>query len=580
MNVLTYTIRLLEPLLATRIDGDPNAGVSYPFAPGSLVRGALAVAYQKRLGLDTLDAADDKTRRLFFDGRTRYLNAYPKGEVAGSPVRMLPTPLSWHTVKGRSKRKVQTIYDYAVRVPRLQPAESPEQQPTEQQPTEQQPTEQQPTEQQSKKEQPFVQFKMVQAKYPFCAQGGGQVVTSNPQRQVTVHTQRDRVYGRARTGSGAVFQYDALAAGLALRGVILLDAEGGDELAELLRGVTTLGGSANSGYGRVRIEEIELLGESAAGWRETGSEFKSMDAGGPLVVTLLSDLILRDRTTGLPSTDLCADLTACLGVPVRSVHLEDRRSAVRLVKVGGFNRRWGLPLVQSQALAAGSVLVLTTDGLWPPAKLRDLEWRGLGERRTEGFGRVAFQWQNFAQWPDPEQTQMAVKTTVEQVAATSEPPPISLAGSALQMGQWMAERMLRQELDAALQRRANQLRLKPSPSMAQINRLRVIARDALSNTDNVERLRTYVAGLEKRKSSREQFQQARVDGKRLMRWLEDHLAAPQDIWQELGVVQTSRRLGANALAEANSALAREYTIRLIDALFAKAAQDKRQEDER
>ncbi len=64
------------------------------------------------------------------------------------------------------------------------------------------------------------------------------------------------------------------------------------------------------------------------------------------------------------------------------------RWAFRLV--GGYNRAWGLQLPQVLALRAGSILVMEAQQTIPHADLLAIEQTGLGERRTEGFGRVLF----------------------------------------------------------------------------------------------------------------------------------------------------------------------------------------------
>ncbi len=75
MIALTFTLHALEPLLITRLEGDPNSAVSYPYVPGSTLRGALIGQLPKerrqRLAIEPGD------RRLFIDGSTCYLNAYP-----------------------------------------------------------------------------------------------------------------------------------------------------------------------------------------------------------------------------------------------------------------------------------------------------------------------------------------------------------------------------------------------------------------------------------------------------------------------------------------------------------------------
>lgn len=548
MNVITYTVHLLEPLLATRIDGDPNSGVSYPYIPGSLVRGALAGAYQRSLHVKSLDAADPLTRKLFFDGHTRYLNAYPVAPAEGGKgdsgsARLLPTPLSWHVEKGIKTH----AYDFAVQVPA--PPDG---------------------------ERTVVQYKAVQPSQPFCLRMGQELVTISPERQVTVHTARDRIYGRARQGSGAVFQYDALAPGQVLRGVILVEDEGADELQRLLETITTLGGSANSGYGRVKIGDIAAHSVEPGAWREIGGVTKPVAAGEPFIVTLLSDAILRDRTTGLPGVDLCAELGALLNAKIATAKLADRRSAIRMGKTGGFNRRWGLPLVQTQCLAAGSVWVVTADKDLGAAAQQALELRGIGERRSEGFGRLAFQWQGA---PVAGVTELDATALASASNGGSSPAAAAvLTGDALKLGARLAERLLREDLDTALQRKVNELSVTGSPSMAQLSRLRVIARDALP-AGNVPRLLHYVEDLERRKSSRDQLRRAKIGEIRLGVWLKDLLAAPESIWSVLGNVPSTRQIGANVAAHADAKLANEYTIRLIDAVFAKAAQDRRQQED-
>jgi CRISPR-associated protein Csx10 len=47
-------------------------------------------------------------------------------------------------------------------------------------------------------------------------------------------------------------------------------------------------------------------------------------------------------------------------------------------------------LPQRGALAAGSVLLLRADGAVPAERLQDVEHRGLGDRRIDGFGRCVF----------------------------------------------------------------------------------------------------------------------------------------------------------------------------------------------
>lgn len=553
MTVLQYAIQLLEPLLATRLQGDPNTGVSYPYIPGSLVRGALANIYQRSHGAPQLNAIDPHTSEMFFNGKTRYLNAYPHipsdnplAESHGR--RMLPTPFSWQQVKNTTG----PIYDFAVQVPTLAKGEP-------------------------------VQYQGLHEDEPFCSLQDSQVVFAEVKRRIAVHTARDRIAGRALEGSGAVYQYDALAPGERFSGIILLDNGDGEEIAELLRQVVTLGGSANGGYGRVAIEDIRVTAASdPIRWQETGgdsAEIVGIPAGTLIAVTLLSDAILRDRDTGAPSIDLAKALRDQLGCNIYKPDastLPSRRTALRLDKVGGFNRKWSLPLVQTQTLAAGSVLLLACDQDMDAAILQGLAWRGIGERRSEGFGRIAINWQHAAVLrlaPKSKKNELVhIAAPGERRAAT----PVSLTGDAKRIGTWLAQRLLRQDLDVALQRATNGLDVRWPPSNAQMSRFRVVARSAMS-TGDIGRLQDYLESISSRKSSRDQWHRARIGEVRLHLWLARRLGDPTSIWSTLGVADIARRIG-DVTAELNDVLAREYTIRLIDAVLAKATQKRRQEE--
>jgi len=80
MKIIPYRVTLLEPLLATRIAGDPNSGVSYPYVPGSLVRGAAVAAYMREKAIAALDAGAEDVRRLFS----------MDAPAASTPIRSMP----------------------------------------------------------------------------------------------------------------------------------------------------------------------------------------------------------------------------------------------------------------------------------------------------------------------------------------------------------------------------------------------------------------------------------------------------------------------------------------------------------
>jgi hypothetical protein len=68
--------------------------------------------------------------------------------------------------------------------------------------------------------------------------------------------------------------------------------------------------------------------------------------------------------------------------------------------------------------------------------------------------------------------------------------------------------------------------------------------------------------------------------KRLLHWLEDLLEDPETVWNKIGAQNASKRIGANlaVAAQGNEALAREYTLRLVDGVLARLAKERRKED--
>jgi len=544
MRAIPYRITLLEPLLATRIAGDPNSAVSYPYVPGSMVRGAAVAAYLRDQGLSSLDAGAEDVRRLFFDGRTRFLNAYPVDDKGD---RTLPTPRSLFDVKNENG----PVYDFAHEVLHEVHDEK-------------------------------VQFTAAAREtQPFCRIDGAQIHFISLKRRVNVHTKRDRVKGRATEKNGAVFQYDAIDKGQVLFGWALVDDDADAErLIPLLQTIQRFGGSSNSGYGRVSTEVDASQAVGQKPWREAPGANRAIEAGDTFVLTLLSDTLVRDVNTGQNTWDILPCLTNALGVAIERVQVmeeEEQRGVWRLEAVGGFNRTWGLPLPQAQAIAGGSVFVFQTTAPISSQMIADLEWRGIGERRAEGFGRLVFNWQ--------QEAKLSVVNTDKGSPTTSSAITLP-AGAATIMATQMAERMLRRELAIKLRKTIYETRIqgRPAISNAQLSRMRVIVRDALPDGDT-ERLHSYVKdNIEPRWSVRDQFDRTRFEtrlGKeRLSRWLEDLLQDPETVWRKIGAQNLSQRIGANveATTEGNQELAREYTLRLIDGILARLAKERRKED--
>lgn len=514
MRLITYDIHLLEPLLVTALDGDPNSSISYDFIPGSVLRGALIGRYQNAGNeIDSITL-----HSLFFSPDTQYLNGYRTlyDQVTLEEVRSWPLPLSLRREEAREEKEGSfKVYDFAW--------------------TSEEDTERLPT--------------------PFgIIDSGGQ--TAQVERQVTTHIQRDRRVGRSTRESGEIYNYEALSAGQTFRAHILttLNKDAIQPVVDLLASELHLGGSRSAGYGRVRFALVENPADLKA-W--LAQRYPAQKPAGKVAITLLSDLLLRDGN-GNWTTD---PRTAA-----RSMDLE-LDTAFRAVRpIGAFNRKWGLPLPQRMALKMGTVLVCQppTDAQWQ--KLATLVRDGVGESREDGYGRIAVNWQTQPSF-------IMSRPDAPEAGTISLPANSNDRQIASQMVTRMWRSQLEQRIVAMANDLANKAQIKASPS--QLHRLRQKVQATLQKamqaqqpdmpeshcssdmiTDN---LRAYMKDLETRRSTRDQFQKTRVNNTPLLDWIGDLLkeTAPklpdfkqikaqigdvQAVWSEIATLEANLRL--------------------------------------
>jgi len=519
MIAISYTVTLHEPLLATALSGDPNSAVSSPYIPGSMVRGMLIARHGTPNDLVT------SARQLFFSGQVCYLHAYPAHPTRRDNIRSLPLPASWRKEKKRTEKQ-GLIEDWA----QLDKADSDLKDPA-----------------------------AVSGDFVWLNDDNTTLYT--PPTQITVHTQRDRGPGRARRGEGAVYRYEALAAGEKFAGVILCNNEAlAMQVKALLKtGTSYLGGAQTAGYGRVTLEAAVGTTENNTAWCEYAGDVKTMTVGERLVITLLSDAILRDEN-GATHTDLLAAL---------DLSLELKEAFKQVTPVGGFNRKWGLPLPQTQALGAGSVFVCQTTNIVTEAHLEKWLQRGVGERRVEGFGRLAFNWQ-------PKETLNQREIPPHNYAHSDLKLPTEADDPVRQLAQRMVVRRQRHALDQALIKAVYRLEIKAPPPNSQLSSVRVIARHALQ-AGKLERIsnlfkRAHPNAIKNR--SLQKFERARIgEGQRLSDWIQEVVEHPEQIWQKY----FTHGQGAKELGEVKPGqdLAIEYAVRLIDSVLARATTEKR-----
>jgi len=536
-QTIRCTLELKSPVLATDLQSEQNSAVSLPYVPGSLLRGALIAQWLRDHG-GAFDALDAEARAMFLSDETLYLNAYP---INHDGQRALPTPAAWRYDKQDDWRDG----DRTRRAHNLSAKEEHQ------------------------------EFREEKLDSNFYWLESGQAKLYSPPRFVKVHTQRDARKGRATEEHGAVYRYESLAAGLRLQGLIVTEATYAPVLVELLKDATLwLGRARRAGYGEAIVIEVsdpEPFGREL----ETGSVAPPLDEGEEFQVTFTSDALLRDEW-GQATVDPRRALAAALsenGALITPQDLESlpKHCFARSKIAGGFNRKWSLPLPQTVALAAGSTFVYKTHKAIVQATVERLERAGLGERCNEGFGRVMINW--------PPRYETEIET--EEYKPGKEPVELAEPTEAERLvAQQLAERILRARLDQRLLAEVERATLDARGSgKSQIARLRVVLRDiqrrhAVGERGALRRVIKYLKSVKQRRSARQWFESGYIGEQTLMSWIVAQLRDGRANWKIDPV-----RLGDETVfvtAQADTHLAEQYALRLIDQVLYAATKDARQ----
>lgn len=561
MKAVTFLLHTQQPILATSLQGDPNSDVSYPYIPGSMIRGVLIGRYLKRHLRETDDILNsqsfpDVTRLFFNDRKTSYLNAYPADL---QHKRTLPVPRSWYKDKGVdfSETDDRTVYDFS-KIPVDERDED-------------------------------LSPKLLDEK--FCTVDGEDVLLYRVKRRINIHNQRDRKKGRGTEANGAVFCYDAIDAKQTFQAVVLCDSEQDvDTIKSLLQPKDIwLGGSQSAGYGHTIIELVQ----NNADWHEAGiplEERIKRNRNEDLTITLLSDTIVRNEYGQVVADSEVLRQLLSVSLNVEFEFQECGIYASSLI-VGGFNRKWGLPLPQTLAFAAGSVFIFNKVDL-DLQRIKTLEEQGIGERRVDGFGRV------IVNWLDDEHTKY--KTRLPQPNSKSVNTSESLAPESLKIAKDIASRIVRKNLDELLLKQVSSIQFtqKDKISNSQLSRLMIVARKTLSEleienekpeserktvTELAEPVRELLRNLPS--NARKQFESTRLStGEKFDEKIQNLLESPaswlNDSWRsdsqtKIFMVSGKPTVRIASLPQGfDNYTALEYSLRLIIAVAKKMMKEK------
>ena len=479
MKTVRYRITLLEPVLVTSLEGDPNSAVAYDYLPGSVLRGALiSLAMRKNNGGLKID--DSEVRCRFFDGQTRFLNGY----LVIDGKRSLPAPRTWEYDKYEriGKDENTAITDLAV----SSPAEK------------------------------RVKAKTFDGYFGVWSEGNSGVYLKKAKHTISVHTERERKRGRSLgEENGTIYRYEALAADQTFEALILCENERDvDYFKGLIKQSPELaiGKARSAGYGRVQFTDVKTEDASAS------PEVAMPKVSQEIVLTLLSDVILRDEN-GQISPDV-ETFKRALSTALHTPNIEITAAYKGEGIVGGFNRKWGLPLPQMATITMGSVFKITLTGV-SQEQLARLVQDGIGERRVEGFGRVAVGWQHVAEF----------KRLKEPTAEGKSPKiPLKLSEESQKIWARMQTRIERQKTDQDQVLTALGLKLNANGiPKSQLNRLRQRITSALINNKPYKTVITQFLEEIRGKKAEKHFDRASVDGKTMKEWLHQLSESSQGI---------------------------------------------------
>lgn len=353
---LPYTLRLRAPAILTAPGGNPNSARTFPYIPGSALRGAVARLLDR-------GGEDPLFRTLVLDGCVRYLNAYPRVRE----FRSLPRPLSLYIEKDvfTNEKKEIVAFDLLWEW----------------------------------EEKELDEANLVPISEPYIALMAAEPLRVQPKLGSRIHQQRDRERGRAwkedindrEVAHGTIFIYEYLEAGQEFDGFVIVEGRTEAECTErentvkrVLSQPIWLGRSRRAGYGGdALIEWRNLCDREVRGEGVLSNDIKPSDR---FRVLLTSPYIGRNPKTGqVDPSYLEQELFEALG---GKADVLERCWSFGLA--GGFNRKWRLEVPQAYTCAEGSVLLLEARQSIQLSELLAVEHKGLGERRIEGFGRIVF----------------------------------------------------------------------------------------------------------------------------------------------------------------------------------------------
>jgi CRISPR-associated protein Csx10 len=340
MQVVSFELEILSPLVLTSLSGDENTVSTEKFISGTSLLGALASAYisEKNLGLQA--HKDANFSEWFLSGKLQFGNIYPLGKDENGKHILSSTPIFFQHEKGDE----DNYYNLFVNRETGKSYKSKEGLSI-------------------VKDEREIHFPSLKTKYNF---------------------HHERNYRTGISEEGKIFTYESLEKGYVFSGTFSGEENSLKSFLDWLKTerILYIGRSKNSQYGKVKIENI------------APKENKSLEIEDNFILTLNSDLILYNEN-GFPTTDVQYLLKYFTGCELVRAEREGEKlqisAIVKSKAINGFHGAWKLRKNTDISFQAGSSFYLKIlDNSNKPEtgkQIQSLLQSGIGERTHEGFGK-------------------------------------------------------------------------------------------------------------------------------------------------------------------------------------------------
>ncbi|GAB6163956.1 hypothetical protein JCM12298_31160 [Desulfothermus naphthae] len=355
-----------EPLLIANKSESGNRFQSIDYIPGYTILGAFAWKAANRCDL-TDKTIYEKFIRLFRRGGIKVTPLYPCLRISNDIYPTIPSPLDFLTCKLKpgfnDNNDEHGVKAFAIDKNEPKKCEKCLKEGTE------------------SSLEPLNKFVPLQSKPK----------TVDVEKREEMHIAIDNKTGRTKKGD--LFSYMAIESGQYFMGTIeienwndFVNLFGIDDLQDGIFFDLRIGKASSRGYGLGRI----WLKEADTKNTFLGKPIEErIDLTQPITMTLLTDTILVDKWGRFYSTLNEEILKQILGIEVEVLN-----AYVKTKLIDGFNAHLGLPKWRDCAIAAGSSIGFkikeSQDNNRIIERFKKLEETGIGLRRNEGFGRVAF----------------------------------------------------------------------------------------------------------------------------------------------------------------------------------------------